>query len=468
MKLLLPIVFVLCCGVSTAQFGPQQIISNTAQGSFRVIPYDMNNDGFMDVVGASNDSWKIAWFENLDGQGNFSAERVINTTAITIDGLEMVDIDDDGDMDILYKTSYQDKIAWMENLDGLGTFGPERLVADTNYPYTISTADIDSDGDMDIFANVYHNGFFNRLVWYENVDGLGNYSSENVIEIGDFYISTLLNFDLDNDGDLDLITSYESYGPSQIIWYENLDGQGGFSESQEIYQFDYFSDWVSIHNLSYSDINGDGKIDLLVETYHEDFTSNIFWLENLDASGTFSDPQHIHTLETTLGSLRSYDLDNDEDNDILVSFFFSSNYTSIAWFENTDGLGDFGSKQIISTQVVRARDATAADLNSDGSLDVISASSNDNKIAWYANLNLGVSENTQNNFITYPNPVKEFVSIFPQDQIASVALSDEIGQRIEVHLENNIMDLSGLASGVYFLKISGRDGAIEIQKIIKR
>ena len=58
----------------------------------------------------------------------------------------------------------------------------------------------------------------------------------------------------------------------------------------------------------------------------------------------------------------------------------------IAWYENTDGHGTFGSQQVITTSVVRTESVFAADLDGDTDPDVLSASRYDSKIAWYENL----------------------------------------------------------------------------------
>lgn len=451
-----------------AQFGPQQIISVNAGGVLRSIQYDLDQDGDLDVISGSNGDWSIAWYENLNGQGDFSSEHIINNTIITLEAMELADMDNDGDMDILYKTLYLDKIAWLENLDGFGTFGEERLIADIDYPYTISMADIDGDGDIDVFANLYNDSFSNRLVWYENLDGLGNFSEEHLIEIGDFYISILLNFDLDNDGDFDLITSYESYNPSIIIWYENIDGQGTFSESQEIYQFDFFqSDWTSISNMAFADINGDGKMDIIVSTYHDDYESLLEWFENLDAQGNFGEPQLIHINETSLGSLRNYDIDNDNDQDLLVSYFYGAG-TKIAWFENTNGFGDFGPESIISTEVLLARDATAGDLNNDGLWDVVSSSFGDNKVAWYENSGLGFDSFIPEIINIVPNPTSTNTEMFyTLSRISYLTLYDTLGRVVPVIWDENIIYTDVISPGMYFLQIEFENGHIQNLKLLK-
>ncbi len=450
---------------ATAQYGPQQIISPSAHGAFRAIPHDMNNDGFMDVVAAAYSDSKIAWYLNIDGEGNFSAEHIITESAVTVEAMELYDLDSDGDMDVLYKTLFLDKIAWLENLDGMGNFGTERIIADINYPYQLHASDLDGDGDIDVLAKLFNSVFNQRLVWYENIDGLGTFSTEILIDIVgiDQGNMTLTTFDLDNDGDLDIITSGGD-GAVTLVWYEN-DGLGTFTAEQELFRF---SEVVQqILYITPSDLNGDGKTDLLIDTSHDDFPDYIYWLENLDGQGSFGTPQFIHEKETSLGSLRSYDLDGDDDLDVLVSFFFEG--SSISWFENTDGQGDFGPKHIISTLVIRATDGTAADLNGDGDLDVISASWFHAKIAWYEYLEpLGISDNNYSRVVLYPNPTQGLVTLFSDQTITKIELLNSLGQNIDLTWDTSQIDLSKLESGIYFLRIQDHNGFSEIHKIIKK
>lgn len=141
----------------------------------------------------------------------------------------------------------------------------------------------------------------------------------------------------------------------------------------------------------------------------------------------------------------------------------------IYWVENMDSLGTFGNERTITTEIDHLRSISIADFNGDGLIDVVSASISDDKIAWYENTGiLGLSENTQNIFVVYPNPTKEEITLLPFDQIATIELSNDLGQRMEVHFENNTIDLSSLASGLYLLKITGTAGDSETHKIVKQ
>ncbi len=83
----------------------------------------------MDVLSSSTNDDKIAWYENLGG-GNFGAQQIITDLyayAASANGASSVyaaDLDGDGDLDVLSASSFDDKIAWYENLSGFGCTDP--------------------------------------------------------------------------------------------------------------------------------------------------------------------------------------------------------------------------------------------------------------------------------------------------------------------------------------------------------
>ncbi|MDP6940370.1 MAG: VCBS repeat-containing protein, partial [Planctomycetota bacterium] len=74
-------------------------------------------------------------------------------------------------------------------------------------------------------------------------------------------------------------------------------------------------------------------------------------------------------------------LDGDGDEDVLSA---SSGDDKIAWYENL-GSGSFGPQQVISTLATYPRSEYATDLDGDGDADVLAASHGDDKIVWYEN-----------------------------------------------------------------------------------
>ncbi len=103
------------------------------------------------------------------------------------------------------------------------------------------------------------------------------------------------------------------------------------------------------------------------------------------APASFGAEQVISSAQDGAHSVTTADVDGDGDVDVLSA---SSNDDTIAWFAN-DGSGNFGVEQVISSMQMDAHSVTTADVDGDGDLDVLSASADDNTIAWFENDGLG-------------------------------------------------------------------------------
>ncbi len=399
-----------------AQFGLEQvIIQSQTNGLSSIHAADLDGDGDMDLLSASAGDDKIAWYENLGGQLGFGPQQTISVTANVTRSVFAADLDGDGDMDVISGSSEEKKIAWYENVDGLGNFGEPQviLISESDTYVLVSAADIDGDEDMDIVKMSSGNG---NAIWYENVDGLGSFEEEHVISMGGLSHSArvLLLEDMDSDGDIDIFTYIGGNG--RIVWFENQDGQGDFTEGEVVF--------TGFTSASISDINGDGFPDILAVdgniSWHEnenglgvfnteqqiissdDFaivygvdidndgdtdvvasrSNKVVWFENEDGHGSFGEEQLISIERNKAGSICAIDVGDDQDMDIIVAFRSGDN---ISWFEYESEMGDFTQQHPITRSAAGAQDVIAVDLDGDGDLDALSASYSDDKIAWYEN-----------------------------------------------------------------------------------
>ena len=92
----------------------------------------------------------------------------------------------------------------------------------------VTVVDLDGDDDLDVISAGYDDG---RLVWYENIDGTGTFSSGQDIGVLDS-AQSVVAADVDGDGDMDVVAC--DYDGGRIVWYENTDGQGTFSAAIDI------------------------------------------------------------------------------------------------------------------------------------------------------------------------------------------------------------------------------------------
>lgn len=439
---------------SMAQFGPQQIITEQADGSRIICAADLDGDGNVDVLSANKFGNNLTWYKNMDGNGDFGPQNTIAFLTDTIH-VHTSDLDGDGDMDVLAVSYFNDLVVWYENLDGLGNFSTAKIISNTvDGAYRVIAADIDGDGDKDVISGSDNTG----IAWYENTDGNGNFGPSRVINFAAPSSRSIATADMDNDGDLDVVGA--TSGTVTVSWYKNLDGLGNFGTQQTI-----TTNGLSVEPIVTIDIDGDGDIDVIAATGGQDKVS---WYENLDSLGNFGGENII--IDNLLGahSIYSTDLDNDGDNDLLATGGGAFD-GEVVWIENIGGLGAFGSKNIISAEVQFSRSVIAADIDNDGDMDVIASSQNDDKIAWYENYTiLGVEENPAGNIKIYPNPSRGILFIKSKTgNIEHISVLDILGKNV-LQLDGNIqeVDISNLHSGVYFLQIITNDGNF-VKKIIK-
>ena len=398
-------------------FGPEQIISTTAYQACYVYACDIDGDGDNDVLSACTYDNKIAWYENTDGNGSFSGEIIITTLACGASSVFACDLDNDNDNDVISASTADDKLAWYENTDGFGNFGQQQIISDYyEGACHVYACDIDQDNDIDILlASI----FDNNLSWFENIDGNGNFSTHILISNNVDAPTSIYACDLDGDGDYDVLSA--SCVDDKVAWYENTNGEGTFG-AQKIISTN--TDYV--RSVYACDIDGDSDNDVLSASAADD---KIAWFENIDGNGTFSSERIISNSADYAYFVYAEDIDNDGDKDVLSA---SMNDNKIAWYENTDGLGTFGEQKIISTSAHETQCVFAIDIDGDGDNDVLSASWDDNKIAWYENIdNVSKIRSLQKHVHIYPNPTNRIVNIeFTKNNIKKITVSDITGKLI--------------------------------------
>lgn len=354
-------------------FSPPNIIWAPGRPIVSVAAGDIDGDGDADVV-ASNDGGtpQLAWFENLDGAGTFGPPIPISTLTNQRPKVVLADIDGDGDLDVLSASREDNTIAWFENTDGFGTFGPRRIISDTvDLPSAVIAADVDGDGDLDAVSASRGD---NTFAWYENTDGLGNFGPQRVITAQFDGAYTLYAADLDGDGDLDLLTG--SGTGYTIAWFENTDSLGTFGPERVIFAYP-FDIGAGVARVLAADLDNDGYQDAVASVS----PTRIVWFRNTNGTGSFSgekiiaaasDPREIHLT----------DVDRDGDIDIVAALYQTG---SVEWFQNVNHAASFNPMPIDNTLVRPAR-VYAADLDGDGDEDILTGNVGDTpKVVWFQN-----------------------------------------------------------------------------------
>ena len=344
---------------------------------------DVDSDGDLDVVSVAKREGTIAWHENIDGAGTFRAQRfTISNAAIGADAVIVEDVDGDGDSDVIYASARTHLIAWHENL-GDGQFDGAKVIATSiTQVNSIVAADVDHDGDMDVLSASPGN---NTIAWHQNLDGSGTFASPRVITDEALHARSVYVADLDGDGDSDVLSA--SARDDTVAWHENLDGIGTFGIRRLISVPNVTESRANF--VSAADLDGDGDLDVLTASYLDDVVS---WYENLDGIGTFGNERPIMVVErdfSRVDSVCAADVDSDGDLDVVSAGEFGHR---TYWSENTDGLGAFGERRAIGPRSeLTGGSFRFADLDNDGDPDILAASDHEGIIAWHENRLIGDS-----------------------------------------------------------------------------
>jgi hypothetical protein len=311
------------------------------------------------------------------GSGFEAAQEISNGQARVLD-FDVADIDGDGAPDTISLSLtgfFVRKAIWNQNL-GNGAFGPDRLIDSLLFgPASIRGADVDGDGDQDILLAISASGPTSEIRWYPNF-GAGVFGAKRILVTLPFEINEVTMADLDGDGNPDLLARTINDAAHSIEWYPNLGG-GVFGPARTV-----VANLLFPSAMQAADLDGDGDLDVLTSAVSSG--KQVTWSENLGA-GLFAPPATISSTPNTPTDVSAADLDGDGDLDVLSA---SSSDGRIAWYRNLGG-GLFGGLQVITNQADGAVSVSAADLDGDGIIDVLSGSENDHIVAWYKNLGNG-------------------------------------------------------------------------------
>jgi len=203
-----------------------KLTSNLPLGeSFSFSHGDVNHDGLLDLlalrdkgVSANN---VIVYTNKGDGTWKFYSAPSSSTTGI-VDG-ELADMDNDGDLDIIYASEmWYNNVILVRNA-GDGTFpgNKEEIYSVPKVSnrggraYSVDYGDVDLDGDFDLITAHRNN---RNILWLN--DGDGNFTSLGTI-FGRPRAYSIGSEDLDGDGDYDVVFGQmEGSGGNTIYFNE--------------------------------------------------------------------------------------------------------------------------------------------------------------------------------------------------------------------------------------------------------
>jgi len=274
---------------------------------------DIDKDGDEDILVASlglifpsNDKIGSVIILENDGNCNFVKHVVIQDIARVSD-VRAGDLDNDGDMDLAVgQFGYDDgETRWMENL-GNWQFR-SHILQNLSGPVNVEILDIDRDGDLDIISLVTQE--WEQIFCYIN-DGKAKFQIRLIwgSDNEDFGSSGIYIYDFNRDGLQDILytngDAFDYIPPSGRPWHgvQWLENKGNMN-----FEFHRICTFIGAYSARPADIDNDGDDDLFAisgfNLWDNPQSQSFIWIENIDYKSfrihdIASNPTHIITLES--------------------------------------------------------------------------------------------------------------------------------------------------------------------------
>ncbi len=292
---------------------------------------DIDGDGLLDIVAALTNSTSINIVRNTTTNPStptFAAR--VNIAAGNISSVAgIADFNGDGRLDIVLSLP-TGVLAILKNTSVIGTISFASAVNATAgaVPLGIAVADFDGDGLADL-ATV-NSGFTGSAYAGSTASVFRNTSTYNTISFGTATnLATgsgpidICSGDIDGDGKMDLVVS--NINDATLSAFRNTSSTGVISFASGT----AFSGGVGVVGVNVADMNGDGKVDVVLSNAA---TNSISVLRNTTTGTTFSFASKVdRSAGTAPSTLTLGDLDGDGYTDVVVG---NQGANTISIFEN--------------------------------------------------------------------------------------------------------------------------------------
>jgi hypothetical protein len=260
---------------STASLGTSVSLlatGNNYKVNAAFLPLDINRDGKIDVLGISSEQGRVRAYysKNTTVDGSFAFETLESTRSLDLTeayGGDYGDFDGDGAHDVVYGAN--GFVVLLKNSTKEGTpftsgFTYERvallpLTSTLQKSYTVKFFDIDGDGLLDIVATNASTPLIH--IWRNTGTGFSTEPRVDVRINGFLNTVGLAINDLNGDGKVDLMVSeWVSGVGSKIAYLENKSSIGtiSFVDRVIVVQSNH-----AYQQIELADIDGDGKFDII-------------------------------------------------------------------------------------------------------------------------------------------------------------------------------------------------------------
>jgi hypothetical protein len=340
---------------------------------------DFDNDGDADLATGRNSGtgYEVAVWENILTHRNapFGGNGHGVGAQDTVLAVDLGDLDGDGDLDAI-AAGYSGQINAEQN-DGTpfsGTWGGGNVgvIPATDTVLAAALGDLDGDGDLDITTGGWFSTMGGVGLWQNDGTPFDGPWTSNGAGTGSAKVYDVALGDLDNDGDLDIVSVGELdwYNGKVIAWENDRTPWSG-----EWLPHSVLTNTNLVSGVALGDLDGDGDLDIAAGCMCTVSCYDVFVLQN---DGTPFDDVWTRNAVTygvnDIPAVALNDLDGDGDLDIAAEGRYQESDDEVfAWQNDGTPFSDFWT-QIGIGDTSGGYDVAAGDLDNDGDLDIVSAS----------------------------------------------------------------------------------------------
>ena len=270
-----------------------------------------------------------------------------------------LDLDNDGDRDLLYSEESCTRIYYMENqgnstlavMNGVSLFPATSPVGIQIFPAPY-LEDLDFDGKTDFIASsnlaaradlttnflqsfwFYKNTGTNQLPSFTYVKN--NFLQEDMIEVGDFSAPAFTDIDQDGDKDLFIGRYVNDHLRGSILYYENSGTAS--APSFKLITDDFLGlSFRPLYNIKpqFIDFDKNGGIDLVITaTNIQTGTTNLYYILSSSSNASTFGGQSLQSANVTIGINENITM-NDIDEDGKVDMLIGKSTGSLEYWRNT-------------------------------------------------------------------------------------------------------------------------------------
>ena len=340
-----------------------------AQVAFGVRAVDLDGDGDNDVVGTVEAGGKVLWWRNDGGSPPVWTEEEIDPALPGANGLFTGDFDLDGRLDVV--VAAQDPIndlVWYRNGGG-SPISWTKGVIDPQWTscFEVSVADVDLDGRLDVLAPSWN---ANRIAWWRNAGGDPIVWERDVINSFFAGAHCVEAGDIDGDGDIDTVAT--AGAADEVAWWRN-DGGDPIIWTK----FPIRPSFDGGRSVKLADLDDDGDLDVVGTCWNNEVT----WWRNDGGDPISWDEQVIDGNVVGGHHVQVADVNGDGRLDVLVAAFMAGD---VIWYENGGGSPIDWMRRTVAGGFAQPIEVGAADLDGDGDLDILSSSySTNGRFRWW-------------------------------------------------------------------------------------